>query len=172
MLPVSFETGLLSILPANCNNCSFSYSTLKLYIFDIFNFPYVNVPVLSNTIVSTFCAFSNISLFFIKIPFEAHFPSLTTIASGVANPKLHGHATTNIVTNVVIAVGISFPIIIYPKKDKIAIIITAGTKYPATLSAIFAIGAFVLLASTTSLTISDTVESLPIFSALYSIYPS
>ena len=51
-------------------------------------------------------------------------------------------------------------------------IITAGTKYPETVSAILAIGALVLLASTTALTISDIVDSLPIFSALYSTYPS
>ena len=57
-------------------------------------------------------------------------------------------------------------------KVNIAIIITVGTKYPETLSAIFAIGAFVLLASITALTISDIVDSFPIFSALYSIYPS
>ena len=138
----------------------------------IFSFPYVKVPVLSKTIVFTFCAFSKISLFFIKIPFDAHFPSLTTIARGVANPKLHGQATTNTVTNVVIAVPISFQMTKYAKNVTIAIAITAGTKYPDTLSAIFAIGAFVLLASTTNLTISDTVDSLPIFSALYSIYPS
>ena len=50
--------------------------------------------------------------------------------------------------------------------------ITAGTKYPDTVSAIFEIFALVLLASITSFTISDTVDSLPIFSALYSIYPS
>ena len=50
--------------------------------------------------------------------------------------------------------------------------ITVGTKYPETLSVIFAIGTFVLLASTTNLTISDTVDSFPIFSALYSRYPS
>lgn len=54
----------------------------------------------------------------------------------------------------------------------IAIAITAGTKYPETVSAVLAIGAFVLLASTTNLTISDTVDSFPIFSALYSKYPS
>ena len=43
---------------------------------------------------------------------------------------------------------------------------------PDTLSAILAIGAFVLLASTTNLTISEIVESLPILSAVYSKYPS
>ena len=41
---------------------------------------------ISNTIVSIFSAFSNISLFFTNIPLVAHIPSLTTIASGVANP--------------------------------------------------------------------------------------
>ena len=51
-------------------------------------------------------------------------------------------------------------------------IITVGTKYPETVSAILAIGAFVLLASITNLTISDTVDSFPILSALYSKYPS
>ena len=51
-------------------------------------------------------------------------------------------------------------------------IITTGTKNPLILSAIFAIGAFVFVASTTNLTISETVDSLPIFSALYFIVPS
>ena len=52
------------------------------------------------------------------------------------------------------------------------IISTIGTKYPDILSAILAIGAFVLVASITNLTISDTVDSFPIFSALYFINPS
>ena len=49
---------------------------------------------------------------------------------------------------------------------------TIGTKYPEILSAIFAIGALVLVASKTNLTISETVDSFPIFSALYFITPS
>ncbi len=134
--------------------------------------PYVNVPVLSKTIVFTFCAFSRISLFFTNIPLLAHRPSLTTIARGVANPKLHGHATTNIVTNVEIAILKLCPKHKYTKNVIIAIIITVGTKYPETVSAILAIGAFVLLASITNLTISDIVDSFPILSALYSKYPS
>ena len=101
----------------------------------------------------------------------AQTPSLTTIARGVANPRLHGHATTRIVTNVLIALPISSPKIIYTKNVIIAINITAGTNYPLTLSAILAIGAFVLVASNTSFTISEIVDSFPIFSALYSIYP-
>ena len=102
----------------------------------------------------------------------AHKPSLTTIASGVANPRLQGQAITNIVTNVEIALLKLWPIIKYIINVIIAIIITAGTKYPETVSAILLIGAFVLLASITNLTISDIVDSFPIFSALYSIYPS
>ena len=47
--------------------------------------------------------------------------------------------------------------------------IIAGTKTPLTWSASLAIGALVLVDSTTSLTISEIVESLPIFKALYSI---
>ena len=55
----------------------------------------------------------------------------------------------------------------YVKKLIIAINITIGTKYPLTLSAIFAILGFVLLASNTNFTICDILESLPIFSASY-----
>lgn len=51
-------------------------------------------------------------------------------------------------------------------------VITIGTNTPLTLSAILAIGAFVFVASTTSLTISDIVEFFPIFSALYKTSPS
>ena len=50
-----------------------------------------------------------------------------------------------------------------------AIIITSGTKTPDTLSANLDIGALVFVASITSLTISDIVDSFPIFSALYSM---
>ena len=75
-----------------------------------------------------FCAFSRISLFFTKIPFSAHNPSLTTIASGVANPKLQGQATTKTLTSTFIAVAIECPNSRYPKKATIAISITIGTK--------------------------------------------
>lgn len=75
-------------------------------------------------------------------------------------------------TNVTIAFPTPNPSIKYDINVRIAIIITTGTKYPDILSAILAIGAFVLLASITNLTISDTVDSLPIFSALYFINPS
>ena len=99
-------------------------------------------------------------------------PDAITIARGVANPRLHGHATTNIVTNMFIAVAMFLVIINHIANAIIAIIIIVGTKYPLIVSATFAIGAFVFVASTTNLTISDTVDSLPIFSALYFIVPS
>ena len=66
--------------------------------------PFVKVPVLSKTTVLTLCAFSKLSLFLIKIPFLLATPDDTTIASGVANPKLHGQATTRIETNTFIDV--------------------------------------------------------------------
>lgn len=94
------------------------------------------------------------------------------IARGVARPKEHGQATTNIVTKVFIAWPTSFPIIKYIANVIIAITITIGTKYPLTLSAIFSIGDLVFVASSTNLTILDIVDSFPIFSALYSKYPS
>ena len=61
--------------------------------------PFVNVPVLSKQIVFTLWQFSKASPFFIKIPFLLAFPVAMTIASGVASPRLQGHATTKIVTN-------------------------------------------------------------------------
>ena len=102
----------------------------------------------------------------------AQTPSLTTIARGGARPKPHGHATTNTLTKAFIAWLNSNPSNKYPINVTIAMAITAGTKYPLTLSATFAIGTLVLVASTTNWTILDIVDSLPIFSALYSRYPS
>ena len=71
-----------------------------------------------------------------------------------------------------IASAISFDIINHNTNEIIDITSTTGTKYPLILSAILAIGAFVAVAFATNLTISETVDSLPIFSALYFIVPS
>ena len=46
---------------------------------------------------------------FTKIPLLAHSPSDTTIASGVAKPKLQGQATTSIVTNLIRLSEKSYP---------------------------------------------------------------
>ena len=72
---------------------------------------------------------------------------------------------SNLVSNV-------SPIISHTMAEINASAMIVGTKYPLILSAIFAIGALVFVASTTILTISETVDSLPIFSALYCIVPS
>ena len=125
---------------------------------------------MSKHIVFALWKFSNASLVFTKIPFLLAFPEAITIASGVASPKLHGQATTNILTNILSA--ISFDIISHNTNAIIDITNTTGTKYPLILSAILAIGAFVAVAFATNLTISETVDSLPIFSALYFIVPS
>ena len=117
-------------------------------------------------------AFSNASLVFTNIPLLLEFPDAITIASGVANPKLHGQATTNTLTKTLIATEKSLEIINHIAKDIIDIANTTGTKKILILSAILAIGAFVFVASTTSFTISETVYSFPIFSALYFIFPS
>ena len=127
---------------------------------------------MSKQIVFTLCAFSKASLVFTNIPFLLAFPDAITIASGVANPKLQGQATTRIVTNIFIAIATFLLIKNHIINAIIAIAIIVGTKYPLIVSATFAIGAFVFVASTTNLTISDTVDSLPIFSALYFIVPS
>ncbi len=118
------------------------------------------------------CEFSNASLFFTNIPFLLALPDAMTIASGVARPKLHGHATTNMLTKIFIANAKSLDMMHHITKAILAITRIVGTNTPLILSATFAIGAFVDVAFATSLTISETVDSLPIFSALYLIVPS
>ena len=136
------------------------------------SFPSVNVPVLSKTIVSICFKASILSLDFIKTPLLLQFPIATTIASGVANPNAHGHATTKTLTKLKIALSISLYIARFNINERIAIRKITGTKYPLILSANLAIGALVFVASTTKFTICEMLESFPILSASYSIYPS
>ncbi len=70
------------------------------------------------------------------------------------------------------AVPKSYPKSKYITKLIIAIIITTEQNILKFYQQSFAIGAFVLLASITNFTISDTVDSFPIFSALYFMKPS
>ena len=74
------------------------------------------------------CAFSRLSLFFIKIPSLLATPDDTTMASGVANPRLHGHATTKTVINTFMAKPKVWPITSHTIADTTANIIIAGTK--------------------------------------------
>ncbi len=129
------------------------------------------VPVLSNTMVSTKCSNSKLSADFIKMPFSAPFPVPTIIATGVANPNAHGHDITKTAIPIVNANSKLCPtsnhIIMVIK----AIIITLGTNTPLTLSAIFDIGAFELLASSTNFMICESVVLSPTFVAFIFKYP-
>ena len=76
-------------------------------------------------------------------------PFPTMMATGVASPSAHGQLMTSTEiprakANPMVCPASSQPIIVMT-----AIVITAGTKMPETLSAIFAIGAFVAAASDT-----------------------
>ena len=139
-----------SALKAICNN-SFSLTLSVAIISVTTGLPSVIVPVLSNIIVSILCADSSASPPFISIPFSAPLPVPTIMAVGVARPNAHGHAITNIDINIVSENTISFPPTKYQSNElTIAITKTVGTKYPDTVSANFAIGAFVPCASSTN----------------------
>ena len=91
---------------------------------------------MSNTTVFILYAVSRASPLLIRIPFSAPFPVPTIIDVGVASPNAHGHAITstaikndNAVTNPLPLTNQATPVII-------AIPITIGTKYAATMSAI------------------------------------
>jgi hypothetical protein len=59
--------------------------------------PWVNVPVLSNTTIVTLYIFSKTEPpSFSKTPKLAAIPVPTMTAVGVASPKAHGHAITNV----------------------------------------------------------------------------
>ena len=104
-------------------------------------FPIVIVPVLSKTIALILCAVSKASPLLIKIPFSAPFPVATIIAVGVARPSAHGQAITRTETKIVRANAKLSPLINHKRAAIKAITNTMGTKYPETVSAIFAIGA-------------------------------
>ena len=88
------------------------------------------------------CVISRISPLRINIPFDAPSPVPTITAVGVASPKAQGQAITSTLVNTFSAKEISFPAISHITVDITAMAITAGTKTPATLSAVFEMGAF------------------------------
>ena len=105
------------------------------------------------------------------MPLFAPLPFPTIIATGVASPSAHGQ----LITRTDIALEIEKPML-SPSSSHIinviaATVITAGTKIPETLSAIFAIGAFEDDASLTSLIICASVVSSPTLSARHFKYP-
>jgi len=113
--------------------------------------PSVIVPVLSNTIVLILCVVSRASPPLIKTPYSAPFPVPTIMAVGVARPNAQGQAITNTAIKIVKAnTSVSPPAKYHANADNTAITNTTGTKYPETISAICAIGAFDPCASSTS----------------------
>ena len=97
------------------------------------------------------------------MPFAAPKPVPTITAVGVASPKAQGQAITSTSVKTLRANENSFPAISQTAAAVTAIIITTGTKTPATLSAVFEMGAFLLCASSTNLIIPDRTVSLPVF---------
>ena len=83
------------------------------------------------------------------------------MATGVARPSAQGQLMTSTEMARAMAKPKSFPAIIQPMRVSSAIPITAGTKIPATLSAMRARGALVAAASLTIRIIWDRVVSSP-----------
>ena len=83
------------------------------------------------------------------------------IAVGVASPNAQGHEITKTEIPIDKANSKLCPAISHTTTANNAIVITTGTKIPLTLSAIFAIGALELVASSTSFTICAKVVSSP-----------
>ena len=100
-----------------------------------------------------------------SIPFSAPFPVPTIIAVGVARPRAHGQDTTSIAIPIDIAKSALFPVSAHIIVAATAIVITAGTNIPLTLSASLDIGALEADASSTSLIIPARAVSSPTFSA-------
>ena len=114
-----------------------------------FGFPSVMVPVLSSTTIFTLPVSSSDTAVLKSMPFLAPIPLPTIMATGVASPSAHGQ----LITSTEIPLASAKPKL-SPSKSHItivtaAIVITAGTNTPETLSATFAIGAFVAAASLT-----------------------
>ena len=133
-----------------------------------FGRPSVSVPVLSTTTVSTFSSVSSTSAFLMSTPSFAPRPIPTMIDIGVARPRAHGQAiisTATALTKAHARAGCSGAAMAHTKNVRMAITTTAGTKYPATRSATFWIGARLRWASATMFTICESTVSWPTFSA-------
>jgi len=123
--------------------------------------PLVIVPVLSNTMISDLPAASREAAVLNKTPLRAPIPFPTMMATGVARPRAHGQ----LITSTEIPRARANPNDAPHKSQTIiviaAIVSTAGTKMPDTLSATFAIGALVAAASDTRRIICASVVSSP-----------
>ena len=129
--------------------------------------PSVMVPVLSITSVSTFSIASRASASRISTPADAPRPVATMIDIGVASPSAHGQAMISTATALTIAWANwgGGPISAQATNVTTATTTTAGTKYPATVSATRWIGARLRCASATICTIRASSVSAPTCSA-------
>ena len=136
--------------PAAIATNSFSFNSVVPTLTSVtLGLPSVMVPVLSITTVSILCAVSSASPDLIRIPFSAPFPVPTIIATGVASPRAHGQETTSTAIPIESANSKAAPLMSQMIAAITAIVITTGTKTPAILSAILAIGALLEPASST-----------------------
>ena len=119
------------------------------------------VPVLSSATICVLPVCSSEAAVLKRIPFFAPIPLPTIIATGVARPSAQGQ----LMTRTDIPRARAYPNPASSRSQTIvvmtAIAITAGTKTPETLSAVFAIGAFVAAASLTIRMIFESVVSSP-----------
>ena len=94
------------------------------------------------------------------------------IATGVASPSAHGQEITKTLIAQERANSNSAPAASHAIAVISAIVITTGTKIPAILSAILAIGALLALASSTKRMICEKVVSFPTLEAFAFTYPA
>ncbi len=99
-------------------------------------------------------------------------PVPTIIATGVASPRAQGQEITSTAIALDMAASKPPPAISHTIKVIRAIPITAGTKIPAILSAIFAMGALEAEASSTRRIIWERVVSSPTFTARHTSLPA
>ena len=119
------------------------------------------VPVLSNATICALPHSSKADAVLNKIPCLAPIPLPTMIATGVAKPSAHGQLITNTDMARASAKPTLAPKPSHTAAVTAAIISTAGTKTPATLSASLAIWALVAAASLTMRMICASDVSSP-----------
>ena len=123
--------------------------------------PSVTVPVLSRMTVSTRWAVSSASALLMRMPFSAPLPVPTMMATGVARPRAQGQEMTSTEMPMDSAKSNSAPSSSQTTVASAAMVITAGTKMDATLSASLAMGALEAEASSTNRMIWERVVSSP-----------
>ena len=123
--------------------------------------PEVIVPVLSRATMSILPVSSRQAAVLKRMPFLAPMPLPTMMATGVARPRAQGQLMTRTLMPRARAKPKVSPMSSHTMVVTMAIEMTAGTKTPETLSAIFAIGALVAAASETIWIIWLRVVSSP-----------